>query len=47
MMLTRKKCLKAGATDYLSKPIEMERLFSLFEKNLPIDRLIPSFQEKK
>jgi len=28
----REKCLKAGADDYVSKPVDVDRLFSLLEK---------------
>jgi signal transduction histidine kinase/CheY-like chemotaxis protein/HAMP domain-containing protein len=34
----REKCLKAGANEYLSKPVDMERLFSLLRIWLPLQK---------
>ena len=31
----QEKCLAAGANDYLAKPIELERLFSLLRVWMP------------
>lgn len=28
----REKCIKAGASDYLSKPVDIDRFFSLMQK---------------
>lgn len=33
------KCLKAGCTDYISKPIENDQLYEIIEKYIHIDRI--------
>ena len=37
----QEKCLAAGANDYLAKPIELERLFSLMRVWMPkLERML-------
>jgi CheY-like chemotaxis protein len=36
------QCLKAGASDYLAKPIDLDRLFSLLRVWLPNLERLPS-----
>jgi CheY-like chemotaxis protein len=37
----QEKCLAAGANDYLAKPIELERLFSLMRVWMPkLERIL-------
>jgi CheY-like chemotaxis protein len=35
MMVDQERCLQAGANDYLAKPIDLDRLFSLIRVWLP------------
>ena len=36
------QCLKAGANDYLAKPVDLERLFALLRVWLPAIERLPA-----